>query len=159
MDDNVLAVGTLEGADGLHERATRAGAVAGAAVVNVARVETERAVIAMMAATGQWANEFVAVAALEALVEGVTLATAGIALGNFVRRHAGGPGAAILPSGATDTVAGWVAWGFAATGCVACVAFVARVAPGRVRWLCCVGRASDGLIVLVCWHVFYLLYG
>ncbi len=69
MDDNVLAVGALEGTDGLHERATGPGAVAGAAVIHVAGVEAEWAVVAVVAATGQWPDEFVAVAALEALVE------------------------------------------------------------------------------------------
>ena len=139
MDDDVLAIGTLEGADGLHQRATDAAAVAGAAVVDMARVEAERAMIAMVAAAGQWADEAVAVAALEALVEGVAFAAAGIALGNFVRRHAGGSGAVVLPSGAADTVGGLVAWGFAATWGVTCIALASCVAAGWVRWLRRVG--------------------
>lgn len=113
MDDDMLTVGALESADGLHERATGAGAVAGTAVVHVARVEAERAVVAMVATAGQWADEFVAVAAFEALVEGVAFAATWIAHGRLIQWHAAGTGTALLASGTAHAVVACVALGVA----------------------------------------------
>lgn len=156
MNDDVLAVGALKGADGLHQRATGAGAVAGAAVVHMARVETERAVIAMVAAAGQWTDEFVTVAALEALVEGVAFAAAGVARGRFVEGHAAGTRAAVSPSGAADAVVARVASCIAAAGGITSVAAVMSVAA----WLLGgVGSRFIWSIVLVFWHSLYSVYG
>ncbi len=159
MDDDMLAVGTLEGADGLHERAAGAGAVAGASVIDVARVEAERAVVAVVAATGQWADEFVAVAALEALVEGVAFAAPWIAHGRLVQRHAVGAGAALLASGAAHVVVVSVMRGVTLAASTTLVAPVWFASAGRAGWLSGVGCVSVGSIVLVFWHSLFLVYG
>lgn len=63
----MLPIGTLEHANRRHERAASAGAITTAAVVYVARIEAERAVVAVVATARQWANETVTMATLEAL--------------------------------------------------------------------------------------------
>jgi hypothetical protein len=69
MDEHVLAIGTLECADWGHHAAAGAGAVTRAFGVYVAGVEAVRAVVAVMSATGQRADEAMAVAAGEAVVD------------------------------------------------------------------------------------------
>jgi hypothetical protein len=68
MHEHVLAVGTLERADGGHHPAAGAGAVAGALGVDVAGVEAVGAVVAVMSAAGERADEAMAVATGEAIV-------------------------------------------------------------------------------------------
>jgi len=68
MYDDMLAIGPLERPNRGHQRAARAGAVAGAPRVHMLRVQAERAVIAVPPATGHRPDEALAVAALEALV-------------------------------------------------------------------------------------------
>lgn len=87
MHDHMFPIGTLEGADRRHQRAAGAGAVAWTLLVYVARVETERAVIALMSATGKRNDEALAVAAAEALVRLVAPAAQRVTGGRLIERH------------------------------------------------------------------------
>src|SRR5262249_22491119 len=69
MHEHVLAIGALECADGSHHSATGAGAVAGAFRVDVAGVEAIGAVVAVMSTAGQRADEAMAMATGEAIVD------------------------------------------------------------------------------------------
>lgn len=69
VHDRVLAVGTDEGADGLHRTGTGAGAVAGDAPIHVTRVEAIRAVIAVAAPEGNRADHGFAVRATKRLLQ------------------------------------------------------------------------------------------
>jgi hypothetical protein len=67
VDEHGLAAGAVEAADGGHLRAAGAGAVAGATVVHMPRVQAERAVVAVFAAEHGRADQDAAVAAAELL--------------------------------------------------------------------------------------------
>src|SRR5215469_1988890 len=89
VDDHVLAAQPLERPDRRHQRAAGARAIPGARPVHVARVETERTVVAVVAATGQRPDEAVAVTAGEAIVGCVAAAALRVARGDLLGRHAG----------------------------------------------------------------------
>src|SRR5258708_35729988 len=77
VDDAVLAVGALEGADGRHQGTAGGCAVAGAPVVHMAGVEAVRAVVALAAAARQRSDETLAVAAAKALLGRVAVSAPG----------------------------------------------------------------------------------
>src|SRR5260221_585710 len=89
-----------EGADGPHYRATGAGPVAGLALVYMPRVEAEGAVVAVVAAAGQRANEALAVPTLEALLRRVAAPTKRLAARRLFAWRAAAARAALLPAGA-----------------------------------------------------------
>lgn len=68
MHDHMLAILSLERAKGSHLRAARAGTVARHAVIHMPRMETERAVVAMLAARGQRADQSLAMPTPEDLL-------------------------------------------------------------------------------------------
>lgn len=68
MDDNVLSFVSLEGADGCHGGATDTQAVSRTLLIDVARMEAEGTVVAMMAATREWSDETATVFAFEHFV-------------------------------------------------------------------------------------------
>ena len=67
MEDHLLTLRPVEGADGRHQGATGAGPVSGAAGVDVTAVEAERAVVAMPATGDGRTDEGPAAAAFERL--------------------------------------------------------------------------------------------
>jgi len=67
MDEHMLAVGPLEGADGFHQPTTGASAISRCRGVDVARVEAEGAMVAVVTTTRQRANKAAAVPTGEAV--------------------------------------------------------------------------------------------
>ena len=69
MDDDLFEVAAIKHADRLHQRATLACPVAGSLVIDVRRVQAHRAMVALLATSRWFADERLAVAALERLAD------------------------------------------------------------------------------------------
>lgn len=88
MHEDVLAVRSLKRADGRHQRAARAGAVARTLLVHMTRIEAERTVVALVAPAGERDDEALAVTAAEALTWLVSAPPQRMAGRRLIRRHA-----------------------------------------------------------------------
>ena len=73
MDDHVLLVGALEVADWLHLTTAVAQPISWLPVIDMPRVEAERAVVAMTSTAGRRADETMAVPALKHLIRGLLI--------------------------------------------------------------------------------------
>src|SRR2546430_9400308 len=73
MDDHILLVRTLETTDRLHPATARTHPVSWFPVIDMQRIEAERAMITMTPSTGRWAYETTAVFTLKNLFRGLLI--------------------------------------------------------------------------------------